>query len=85
MASSLIVWSSLNYFPAHQPTTINFMHLHINFKHNFIPTSHIYITFLIVGIQPKICSRVFLAKIVDIIRPLPIFADKLHRECLTGF
>ena len=36
------------------------------------------------GIQPNICDRAFSANIVNLLRPLIIFVEDLHRGCLTG-
>ena len=37
------------------------------------------------GIKPNICKGVIFANIVNLLRPLAIFAGKLHREFSTGF
>ena len=80
MPSSLMVRSSLNYFPVHQFAASNFMHLKatytLHLQHLFNrrrmwnPIKHL--------LEP-------FAEIVDIFRPLAIFAEELHRGCLTGF
>ena len=74
MQSSLIVWSSLNCFHAHQPAATNSMPfqsvytLHLqhlsNRRHIWIPVKHLW------------CS--FFAEIVDFFRLLAIFAKELH-------
>ena len=49
-----------------------------------LPTPHIYSTFPIGGAF-RMQSRSFFAETVDVFRPLAIFAEQLHRGCLTGF
>ena len=36
------------------------------------------------GIQSNICGGIFFAEIVNVLRPSAIFAEELHRGCLTG-
>ena len=80
MPISLVVWSSLNYFPAHHPLATNSMHLQ--------PTYNMHLQHLFNQSTFRIQSNIwwsFFAEIVNIFRLLVIFAEELHRGCMKGF
>ena len=81
MPRSLIVQSSLNYFPADQPEATNFIHLPstytqylqhlLNWRHIWNPVEQLGLSFFVEIVNPS--------------RALVIFAEELRCGCLTGF
>ena len=77
----LIVWSSIYYFPVHQPAVTNSLHLQSAYAPHL---QHLQSEAHLESSQTSVMGP-FFSKIFNVLMPLFIFAEELHRGCLTGF